>query len=250
MDQARALGATKVRGNHQSLSRSLADGLRARVMSGEFPPGSRLPSEASISEEYGLSRVTVRTAITLLESQGLVSVRHGTGTFVSDFGNGVIAGLQELRSLSDTIRDMGLTPGVKRRDVRRRPATEIEARQLGLTPSASVIAAERAIYADEELVAFTYETITDHDYPDAFVTKFGSTSMSQDMEDVGLLPIKALAELHAVCAPEIGWGDERPANNLYLQLQQTNFNKDGLPVMFNTTYFVEGRFRFVILRTR
>lgn len=218
-------------------------------MSGEFPPGSRLPSEASISEEYGLSRVTVRTAITLLESQGLVSVRHGSGTFVSDFGDGVIAGLQELRSISDTIRDMGFTPGVERRAVHRRPATEMEARQLGLAPGASVIAAERAIYADDDLVAFTYETIVDRNYSDEFVAKFGSTSMSRDMEDIGLLPVKALAELHAVCAPDIGWGDERPPNHLYLQLQQTSFNKDGLPVMFNTTYFVEGRFRFVILRT-
>jgi GntR family transcriptional regulator len=250
MSQPAVVDLRKLRGPSQSLGRSLADSLRARIMDGEFPPGSRLPSEAGISEEYGLSRVTVRTAIKMLESQGLVDVRHGTGTFVSDFGDGIRAGLQELRAMSDMIRDMGLTPGVKRHTVARRSATALEASKLLLAPEATVVAVERAILANDEVVAFTYETIPDRDYSDDFVQQFGASSMFGDMEEIGLLPTKAIAELHAVHAPDIGWGTERPANDLYLQLQQLHFNKSGDPVAFSNTYFVEGRFQFVILRTR
>jgi len=72
-----------------SLGRQVAQHLRSRIMQGEFTPGARMPSETQIAQEYGVSRVTVRTAVKLLESQGLVDVRHGSGTFVCDFGTGI-----------------------------------------------------------------------------------------------------------------------------------------------------------------
>jgi GntR family transcriptional regulator len=234
----------------ESLGRQLADRLRARIMAGEFPPGTRLLSEARITEEYGLSRVTVRTAIKLLESQGLVDVRHGSGTYVCDFGGGVRAGLQELRSMSESVRDMGMTPQTERHVAERRKATPAEAVKLQITTDDDVIYLERAVRADGELVSFSYETIVDLGYPEKVLDQIGKVSMFADMDKLGVRPVRALAEVHAVSSKRIGWGADRPRSGLYVLLEQVHYERRGRPVVYSHTYFVEGRFQFVILRTR
>ena len=90
-----------------TLAQQVSDDVRNRIGSGEFAANERLPSETALAAEYGVSRVTVRTALRTLESQGLIDVRHGSGSFVAGFGTQIRAGIQELRSMSETIRAMG-----------------------------------------------------------------------------------------------------------------------------------------------
>jgi GntR family transcriptional regulator len=56
--------------------------LRAQIKSGELAPGRALPSLTRLMQDYGLSRNTVRRAITALSDEGLVRTRPGWGTFV------------------------------------------------------------------------------------------------------------------------------------------------------------------------
>jgi GntR family transcriptional repressor for pyruvate dehydrogenase complex len=56
--------------------------LREKIKRGEFPAGTRLPTEQVISERFGVSRTVVREAISRLKSDGLVEVRQGSGTVV------------------------------------------------------------------------------------------------------------------------------------------------------------------------
>jgi DNA-binding GntR family transcriptional regulator len=62
--------------------RQLAAVLRERIRGGELAPGQRMPSEKDLHDEFGLARETVRRALAILRSEGLVEVRHGHGTFV------------------------------------------------------------------------------------------------------------------------------------------------------------------------
>lgn len=66
----------------RAVFRQLADLLRDRIASGDLAPGASLPSELRLAQEYGLSRTTVRQAIALLRSEGLVIVKRPHGTFV------------------------------------------------------------------------------------------------------------------------------------------------------------------------
>jgi GntR family transcriptional regulator len=61
----------------------LAELIRERIASGEIQPGDQLASARTISEEAGISRMTVRQALDYLERQGHLEVRRGTGTFVA-----------------------------------------------------------------------------------------------------------------------------------------------------------------------
>lgn len=63
----------------------LHDALRARILSDEWKPGARIPSERELAAAYGTNRNTLREAIRRLEESGLVSVRHGQGVTVRDF---------------------------------------------------------------------------------------------------------------------------------------------------------------------
>ena len=62
----------------------LADILRERIKSGELPPRSLVPSESYLQQEQGVSRGTVRAAISILRDEGLVVTITGRGTFVRE----------------------------------------------------------------------------------------------------------------------------------------------------------------------
>jgi GntR family transcriptional regulator len=64
--------------------RQLAAILRDQIESGELPPGRVMPSETTLSQEYGLSRGTVVKALDALEADGLVRRVQGRGTFVAE----------------------------------------------------------------------------------------------------------------------------------------------------------------------
>lgn len=65
-----------------ALYRQVAAAIRDAIASGEYPPGSPLPSEAQLIRRYQVSRPTVRNAVAALRSEGLIEVIHGKGSFV------------------------------------------------------------------------------------------------------------------------------------------------------------------------
>ncbi len=62
--------------------RQVATDLRRKIDAGEYAPGAKLPSERELIDTYGVSRPTVREAVNLLRSEGVVDVEHGRGVFV------------------------------------------------------------------------------------------------------------------------------------------------------------------------
>ena len=58
--------------------------LRRKILSGDYKPETPLPSEDMLAEEYQVSRITVRQALSSLEQDGLVLRQRGKGTFVSE----------------------------------------------------------------------------------------------------------------------------------------------------------------------
>lgn len=63
--------------------KSIADQLRIRLNSADYNIGSPLPSEKRLAAEFNVSRMTIRKAVDLLISWGLVVRRHGSGTYVA-----------------------------------------------------------------------------------------------------------------------------------------------------------------------
>lgn len=59
----------------------LIDSIKNDIISGKIKPGDKLPSENKLAEKFGMSRHTVRKALSILENDGYVSAEHGRGTF-------------------------------------------------------------------------------------------------------------------------------------------------------------------------
>lgn len=66
----------------RTLVETVREALRDQIASGSYPPGARLPSEARMTQEFGVSRTVVREAISSLRADGLVEPRQGAGVFV------------------------------------------------------------------------------------------------------------------------------------------------------------------------
>ncbi|MEV0111445.1 FadR/GntR family transcriptional regulator [Nocardia sp. NPDC050799] len=79
------------RTNHQTASRPplayevLVETIRSRILSGELPPGTRLPTEPELSDEFGVGRSTIREALRSLATQNLIHTTRGVtgGSFVT-----------------------------------------------------------------------------------------------------------------------------------------------------------------------
>ncbi|MCC7385180.1 MAG: FadR family transcriptional regulator [Deltaproteobacteria bacterium] len=74
-----------------------AEVLRARILNGEYPIGSRLPPERALAEALGINRLTLRAALARLEAESLVRPRQGDGVRVLDFR--ATAGFELVRHL-------------------------------------------------------------------------------------------------------------------------------------------------------
>jgi GntR family transcriptional regulator len=62
----------------------LVEQIREQIRSGELRPGDQLPSERILSEQHGISRMTVRQAVASLVREGVLVARHGLGTYVAE----------------------------------------------------------------------------------------------------------------------------------------------------------------------
>jgi DNA-binding FadR family transcriptional regulator len=65
------------------LYRQIAEQIRSLINSGEFPVGSRLPSERDLADAMSVSRPSVREALIALEVEGLISINVGSGIYVT-----------------------------------------------------------------------------------------------------------------------------------------------------------------------
>ena len=67
----------------QTLVAQVREAIRTQISKGSYKPGDRLPSEARLTQEFGVSRTVIREAMALLKADGLITVRHGSGMFVA-----------------------------------------------------------------------------------------------------------------------------------------------------------------------
>ncbi|MFG2064472.1 GntR family transcriptional regulator [Micromonospora sp. NPDC048871] len=109
---------------HTPVYVQLADLLRQRIESGELRPGSLIPSEARLTQEYGIGREAVRMAVALLRSEGLVRTQRGHGSYVRELTERrtieLTAGSSAIARMPTGAerRDLGLDEGVPVLEIR------------------------------------------------------------------------------------------------------------------------------------
>ncbi len=88
---------------YEKVKRHITDG----IVSGDFAPGTKLPSEAKLVESLAVSRMTVSRALRELMRDGIIYRMQGVGSFVSE--SGPSTSLSEVRDIKDIIAERGGT---------------------------------------------------------------------------------------------------------------------------------------------
>jgi GntR family transcriptional regulator len=122
--------------SYEPVYRQLARILRDQIQTGELRPGAALPSEAALSQTFGVGRDAVRDALASLRNDGLVITTRGLGTFVRE------------PAADRTVVRAGA--GTR---VTARVATADERLRLGLPEGTAVLVVTRADVPDEVLPA-------------------------------------------------------------------------------------------------
>lgn len=121
----------------RGLAGEIADQLRGRILTGAMPAGSQVPTEAALTDEFGVSRTVVREALQQLRAGGLIESFQGRGSFVlaipAEPGDGMLASVRSRRDIVDLIEyRIGVESEVAALAAARRSATQLTAVQRAL----------------------------------------------------------------------------------------------------------------------
>ena len=224
--------------------------LRQAITEGTFRPGSQLPTEAELCEMLGVSRTVVREALRVLEDDGLVSRRHGVGTFVRN--HPILKNLNFNFGITEMIESAGLKPGTGHLEVRRETADEEKANQLRVPPGTPLVTVERVRTADGRPVVYTLDTL-----PESLVKRaeFDLEQLrTRSIYDIlqtslGQVIEYGIARLLPVAPPEsVSAKLQLPPNALTLYIAQTDYSPDDEPLVYSQEYHLPDAFDFIIWR--
>jgi GntR family transcriptional regulator len=179
-----------------SIIKQTIDILRQKIQTGEFTSEGRMLSETELATELGVSRTTIRSALSRLEAEGVVSRRHGAGTFVNRRAMEINATLNRIWDFQHMISDSGRTPSVQFISFSTRKPSEEEIELFGLNPEMDLQALERLFWADDIPVIYSSNL-----FPSAVFCTTGDEVRFD-------LPIHRFLEYH--CGEKIGYS----VNNL------------------------------------
>ncbi|WP_061298264.1 GntR family transcriptional regulator [Herbidospora cretacea] len=172
--------------------------IKEQLGTGMLKPGGRLPPERELCERLGISRVTLRKALRTLVEEGILSPSHGRGWYVApSAGAPAREWPNSLESFTETARQMGLTPSstVLRHEVV--PADLDEAEQLSIAPGTPLFVLERVRLLNGVPTALDLTRIPAELVPGFAELDFTAGSLYEQIASVGLHPARANATIEA-----------------------------------------------------
>ena len=144
------------------------------IVTGDWQPGSRLPSENQLAEQFSLSRMTVNRAIKELESDGVVSRVQGKGTFVAP--PRPLTSVLKIQPIDQEILDRGSAYSCEVVAVKAVSATAGVARQLNIEKDTRVFFSSIVHFADEAPIQLEQRWILPSLAPEYLDQEFSSTT--------------------------------------------------------------------------
>ena len=143
----------------ENLTSRVASAIREQVHSGKLAHGVQLHGEVEFARELGVSRQTLREATRLLTREGLLTIRHGVGTFVAERPGYLSSPLDTMNSMSALIREHGDEAKVDGLKIRQISASREIAAALEIPESSPVAEIFRLRLAGSTPIAVAYDYI-------------------------------------------------------------------------------------------
>lgn len=223
----------------------IAEGLFERIAAGELIPGDRLPSERILSEQLGVTRTTLRQALSLLEGQGLLKRMQGVGTYVANLK--IDRHAAHLLPFTKGIKRGGFYPGAKVILLRQEVASVSVARKLNLTPLAPIFYSHRVRLVNQEPAMLEKFKVPMDVFPRFDQHDFNSRSVYEVIEEeYGIIITHADLSIEAVSATE--YEAELlciPKGFPLILEERIGYDGNGRPIEYAKDLYRGDRFRFI-----
>jgi len=213
--------------------------IRKRILDDHYASDNRLPSENDLAAELCVSRATVRSALTTLEAEMLITRRQGDGTYINDRLLNTTNNLGKILDFRKHIEASGFTPSIKSLYLNRRGAKKVEAKALKIEPGDNIYSIGRLFYADKYPVILSDNTIPEslvcreitladlNQSLPVFLKEFCNMTFTYGITDlISVLPNEETSQLLKL--------DKFTPVMLF---NETFYTKDDLPLVYATNYY-------------
>ncbi len=221
--------------------------LKDRIVSRAWKPGDLVPGDLVLCDQFGVSRTTIRQALTELAHEGWVVRERGRGTFVAP-PKLTERAFERLSGFFEDMVDLGHPPvsQVLRQEVR--PADEQIAARLNVKAGTPVVEIERLRFVEDEPVVLTTTYLPQALVPGLEAADLTRRSLYEYLETTcGLSLARGQRTIEAVAA------DERHAKLLRVRkgaplvfLQSVSYLEDGRPIEYYLAHHRGDRSRFEV----
>ena len=240
-------GVTVVSRGDGPLYAQIAAAIESGIADGKYEPGYRFPPEPELAATLGVSRLTLRQALTVLKGRGLIDRvvgRHG-GTFVRKWT--VDRDLTTFAGFSEQLGRQGRVAGAEVLSARETPASAAVATGLDIAEGAPVFEVQRLRLASGTPVLLECSSFSAEAFPGLLEETLDRSLYGLLGDRYGRRPTHAREVLEPIVV------DRRAAKLLrvsagtpVLLVQRTAFDREGTPVEYATDMFLGDRTRVVV----
>ena len=221
----------------------IAEALRERIRVGELASGSRLDNQRQLAKSFGVTLMTLRQALELLEREHLITRRHGLGTFVA--APSVDYDILQLRRFAGDLSAKGEHVATRLLGTRFAAADRRVAEALRLAGRPRVLVLERLRLVDEHPMSLQRSFLPSPLGDEVIRADLALTPLHQVLEfKLGVVITRASETVSAV---RLGRREARDldcrAGEPAFESERVSYDAGGAPVVFDRAFIPGDRFR-------
>jgi GntR family transcriptional regulator len=221
----------------------IAESLRDRIREGDLTPGMRLDNQRALAKSFGVTLMTLRQALELLERENLIARRHGLGTFIA--APSIDYDILQLRRFAGDLSAQGEHVTTRVLGSRLAPADRRVTDALALRPRGRVVAIERLRLVDGHPMSLQRSFLPPALGEPVLEADLAVTPLIQVLEfKLGITIDRARETVSAV---RLGRREARELGCLAgvpgFESERVSYDAAGAPVVFDRVYIPGDRFR-------
>ena len=227
-------------------------GLLRKRLRRDHVEGGQIPGEIELAEELDVSRGTVRQALTILDREGVIYRRQGSGTFANKHVLHIGARVEHAYEFTDLIRLSGFEAAIMPLEVTHEPAWDEAVERLEIEPDTEMLAVRKLFLADGEPAIYCIDTLPvssihapyDEKELHAPIFEFLARRCHQHVDYI-------LADILLEAAGEqLAELLDLSFHDVVLRFDETSYNKANKPVLYSRIYYRADRIHFSVLRKK
>ncbi|MFD1360059.1 GntR family transcriptional regulator [Lentibacillus salinarum] len=242
----------RTRSKKQSEVKRAIETIREFILEGKLRDIQKFPSESKLAEDLGMSRLTVREALIVLENEGYITRRQGSSTVVTTFARKLTGKIDKAGELGSLITDTGHKLKVDNISWSWETSTKEQAEALNISEGEELLVVKKRFLADTtpaaycvnriprsylEGVEFSVQDLAEHIF--TFIEEQCDLNFSHDFMEV--VPSITDENLSDVLDLEY--------HTPLLRFDITKHTIQGDAIMYNTDYYVHDLIKFTASRT-